>query len=367
MINRGLSAPSQPQTPLWQKLLAPMLLVSLGLHGLMLLVPTGASQDEVIPPPDPEQDSVAITRLPTSAPADPDGDDATTASRPPVGQTPPGQSATAPLGGIARIQRSSAGSSTGFSVGSSSVSRTTPNRAPSRTIPRQSGRSSNASRSQTSAPAQGSSSRTDRASSSATASNPRSATQPSANPSANQSANPSAAIGSAPPTSSQPLAPSDVRAQLQAHAAALNLPQSRIDRLATAIRERFGYNATASAEDILPINQAQWQALIRQDTGVADLTPTALPDPMPLVYRQRACMTPAPGPVKVGMVANPDGSHHGDLVVLQSSGYGAVDEKALKTVLEQNFPAADAVRAYVLTVEPQVDAGHTPCLAPNAT
>ena len=57
--------------PRWQRWLAPMLLASLGLHGLILLVPTGASQDEAIPPPDPEQDSVAITRIPPAAPASP--------------------------------------------------------------------------------------------------------------------------------------------------------------------------------------------------------------------------------------------------------------------------------------------------------
>ena len=353
MMNRGISAPSKPQTPLWQRLLAPMLLASLGLHGLILLVPTGASQEEVIPPPDPEQDSVAITRIPPANPAS-DGDEATTAGRPPVGQTPPGQSPNAPRGGIARIQRSSAGSGTGVRGGSSSLSRTTPNRAPSRTAPRQSSQSSTPSRSQTSTPAQGSASGADRPSSSSPGARSTPAAQPSAPPSS---------ASTAPPAPSQPLDASELRAQLQAYAAELNLPQSRIDRLAAAIRERFSYDAVASANEVLPINQTQWQDLIRQATGIADLTPATLPDPLPMVYRQRACLTPAPGSVKVGILANPDGSHHSDPVVLQGSGYGAVDEKALKTVMEQEFLTAEAIKAYILTVEPDIDYGPNPCLA----
>ncbi|PSN06736.1 hypothetical protein C7293_30800, partial [filamentous cyanobacterium CCT1] len=47
----------------WQILLAPMLLASLGLHGLFLVMPTGVSSEAPIPPPDPEQDSIAITRV----------------------------------------------------------------------------------------------------------------------------------------------------------------------------------------------------------------------------------------------------------------------------------------------------------------
>lgn len=355
MIHRGISAPSKPQTPLWQKLLAPMLLVSLGLHGLMLLVPTGASQDEVIPPPDPEQDSVAITRLPPTAPTEPTGDSATQAnSRSPVSrQTTPGQGSTTVPGGIARIQRPV----TGSSVGSSSASQTAPNRTPSRTAPRQSGRSSNTSRSQTSAPAQGSSSRTDQAASPTTESSPRSENQPSAPPSTTVTA---------PPTDSQPLSPSDLRAQMQAYAAQLNLPQSRIDRLAANLRQRFSYNAAASAEEVLPINQTQWQDRLRQTTGLADLTAEPLPTPLTMVYRQRVCLTPAPGPVKVGLLANPDGTQVEDPVVLQSSGYGAVDIRAIRAATEHTLPSADQPKSYILTVEPKVDAGRTPCIDPNA-
>ncbi|MFH7244942.1 MAG: hypothetical protein ACHWZW_19070 [Spirulina sp.] len=353
MMNRGTSAPSKPQAPLWQRLIAPMLLASLGLHGLILLVPTGASQDAAIPPPDPEQDSVAITRIPPTNPAEPDGDDVA-ATRPPMGQTPPGQSPAAPVGGIARIQRPTTGSTAGSSARSTAASQPTSSRTPSRTASRQSGRSSSPSRSQANTPAPGSASGADRPASPAPAS-------PTPQPSA-----PPVSATPAPTTNSQPLTPSDLRAQLQAYAAELNLPQGRIDRLAANLRQRFSYNAAASAEEVLPINQTQWQDQIRQATGLADLTATPLPDPLAMVYRQRVCLTPAPGPVKVGLLANPDGTQAEDPVVLQSSGYGAVDTRAIRAATDHTLPRADQPKAYILTVDPEVDPGRTPCLDPNA-
>ncbi|MGB7312515.1 MAG: hypothetical protein WA939_06255, partial [Nodosilinea sp.] len=47
-----------------------MLLASLGLHGLVLMLPAGSGGEAVIPPPDPEQDSVAITRVPPAGEPD---------------------------------------------------------------------------------------------------------------------------------------------------------------------------------------------------------------------------------------------------------------------------------------------------------
>jgi hypothetical protein len=55
--------PPQQNRPLWQYLLAPMLLLSLVLHGVVLFVPTGVSEDALVPPPDPEEDGIAISRI----------------------------------------------------------------------------------------------------------------------------------------------------------------------------------------------------------------------------------------------------------------------------------------------------------------
>lgn len=55
--------PPQNKRSLWRYLLAPMLLLSLVLHGVVLFVPTGVSEDALVPPPDPEEDGIAISRI----------------------------------------------------------------------------------------------------------------------------------------------------------------------------------------------------------------------------------------------------------------------------------------------------------------
>jgi hypothetical protein len=40
-----------------------MLLLSLGLHGLILFAPTAPADDELVPPPDPEEDGITVTRI----------------------------------------------------------------------------------------------------------------------------------------------------------------------------------------------------------------------------------------------------------------------------------------------------------------
>ncbi|MGD1907029.1 MAG: hypothetical protein ACFB0C_13675 [Leptolyngbyaceae cyanobacterium] len=49
--------------PIWRYFTAPMLVFSVGLHGALLLLPTGASDNNLVPPPDPEEDGIAITRI----------------------------------------------------------------------------------------------------------------------------------------------------------------------------------------------------------------------------------------------------------------------------------------------------------------
>ena len=95
--------PHSPKTqrPLWQTLLAPMLLASLGLHGLFLLIPVASSDEAAIPPPDPEQDNIAITRIPPAAPETEGSQPAPPGDSYPPGCTPTGtlnRGPTAPSG-----------------------------------------------------------------------------------------------------------------------------------------------------------------------------------------------------------------------------------------------------------------------------
>ncbi len=59
------------KTQYWRWLLPPMLLASLGLHGLFLFVPMGASDEDLVPPPDPEEDGIAVTKIDAPQPRRP--------------------------------------------------------------------------------------------------------------------------------------------------------------------------------------------------------------------------------------------------------------------------------------------------------
>ncbi len=319
---KRFSVDSQVQRPLWQTLLAPMLLASLGLHGLFLLLPAGSSNEAIIPPPDPEQDSVAITRVPpaeTGPAGQPAGPTPTTAVPIPAEQAqrlaappPSGRSAAPTRPGVARTLQQGARSAP--------VARATPQPSPA----------------------------------------PASSTAEPASPSSSAASGPAA--GTTPVASSQPLFDPDLRERLLAYAATLSLPQAQIDRLSTSIQNRYRYAAATTTREAYSENLSRWETTMRQETGVADLANEIDRSPFSVAYSQRVCLTHPPGEVRIGAVANPDGSRRGDPVVLRSSGYGAVDAKALGAVQTHRFPAAEGIKAYVLTVNIEVDHGRRPCL-----
>ncbi len=358
MMHRGIPVTTKPPSPLWPRLLAPMLLASLGLHGLLLMMPTGAAGDAPIAPSDSDEDSMALTDVNPSLPqADPSSASppsspaTTTGESPPTTPTPP-----AGVGAIVQAQRPAnplipPGGDAGRS-GLGTVSRST------RRIQGQ-GESSQGSPTNGAGRANGTPTHT--------------ATPPPSPPSSSGLSTPGTPAVN-PPSRSEPLLPSGrqfsarerqtLREHLQTYADHLNLPQAQVDRLAASIRDRFRYNTEAQSDEVLARQQSQWQVLIRQETGMADLIPEPLATPLAMVYRQRLCLDPAPGMVKVGVLANPDGSHRGDPVVLQSSGYGAVDDQALTLVADQVMPTADLPNAYIFSVEPRVDPVRQPCITP---
>ncbi|MEM1290013.1 MAG: hypothetical protein AAGH67_00865 [Cyanobacteria bacterium P01_H01_bin.162] len=72
--SRSLDAPPPAKAksfPYWRWLLPPMLLASIGLHGLVLFAPVGPSEDDLLPPPDPEEDGIAITKIEAPQPRQP--------------------------------------------------------------------------------------------------------------------------------------------------------------------------------------------------------------------------------------------------------------------------------------------------------
>ncbi|MFQ4138597.1 energy transducer TonB [Nodosilinea sp. PGN35] len=306
--------------PLWQILLAPMLLASLGLHALVLMLPAG-SENVVIPPPDPEQDSVAITRVPPAGESE--LSQGATAST--VVPTAPGPVFGAPLAAP-------------LNPGVPAGARVSP-AAP--------------------APAARPAQRASRQGASTQTAQPPAAAPPAAAPPSEPP--PATTPPPSPPAASQPLFEGEVGDRLRTYVAGLNLSSERIDALTAAIRQRVTYTAEATTDAAFGQNLSQWQQTIREQTGLTDLTPEPAPEDLAVTYVQRACLSETPGPVQAGVLVSPTGSTRSQPVVLRSSGYGAVDDHALRAVTAHRFPPAGEARAYTVTVDTAL-AGQTDCL-----
>jgi|GEM_PF-928558 len=328
-------ATPKPVKPLWQSLLAPMLLASLGLHVLLLLLPTGASDDVVIPPPDPEQDSVAITRVPPpSAPATQPIDGVATTSTPATAQALRGQAQSLAQSSQAGAQATTRQQTSRRSSGGVSQSGS-------------GGTTSSAGVGNTGAGLANS------------GGSARSA-EPSQAAGTNQ-----AVVPTPPPATTEPsraLFDPEIGERLMAYVAALNLPQTQVDNLRASIQDRFGFAAAATSREAYSTNLRDWEESIRQETGEADLSAEVDRTSLSVTYPQRVCLVNDPVEVRVGVLTNPDGSQRGEPVVLRSSGYAALDQKALAAVQDHKFPEADGIKAYTIAVATQVDYGRRPCL-----
>jgi TonB family protein len=151
--------------------------------------------------------------------------------------------------------------------------------------------------------------------------------------------------------------------RLLAYVATLNLPPGQIERATASVQDRFGYNAAAVTRDTYNTNRAQWESAIQQETGLATLTAAEdRTDDFSAVYPQRVCLVEEPGEIKIGALVNPDGSWRGAPRLLRSSGYAALDRKALQDIQSHRFTPADSITAYVLTVSTTVDYGRRPCI-----
>lgn len=295
---------------LWTRLIAPMLLASLGLHGLLLFLPLGRSEEGAIASADLEEDSIAITRVAPSSPAPSPGAQAIVS-----GVTP---------GAPAAVIATSASRVPPATRGPQSISR----RPPPVTQP---GRPGTAG-----AP-------------------PVSAADGGSSP-----------LGGAAPTSalpaSRPLVDPSLGERLMAYAAGLALPADQISRLGRYLQERFAYNEAATQRDTYNRNLQVWEAQVRETTGLPGLTPDIDRTDFSLTVPQRVCLRQPPSEVSLGVLTKPDGSLVEPPVVLRSSGYSALDQQAQGLVANHSFPPADSIKAHTLKVDIEVDYGLRPCL-----
>ncbi|PSN18457.1 hypothetical protein C7271_12440 [filamentous cyanobacterium CCP5] len=300
---------SQPdQRPLWQRLVAPMLFVSLGLHGLFLLIPTASSDEVAIPPPNPEEDSITITRIPSN---DAEGATQNVADSQVVAPAP---KSIAPVAQAQTVQATN-----------------------------------------------------------------RQAVEPAARPQSQRTRaplpdlreDPEPSVQTPNPDPPDPDPPSMVITPLPAEQARELLASLQSsDRIAGTVADlrayldrRYGYQPHSTTRDALKANEEHWIAEVKQSLDRADLEPEIYRPDLEVAYRQRVCFEPTPWSKPVlGFVLTPSGLLADDPVVLRSTGYGVLDNRAIAVLKRATLTPPDNTTAYTIEADVSIDYGRYDCL-----
>ena len=308
-----------PQTPnkrpFWQFLLPPMLLLSLGLHGLVLFTPIAPSEDDLVPPPDPEEDGIAITKIDAPTPR-------TSRAQSPTAATTAAPGSPRPTAG-----RPASASTSQAQTSNAQTSRPATNNTANRGS--QGGRTSqsaNASRS----PSGGTSNRaaTPQNSRNPSAQNPQNAGNAASQPSV-RNPNPSA-----PPVESP--------------------TQTAFEEYVEVFSGYLGLKTISEAE--AETFKEQWLSSFTEEGGAYSnlgIQPLNGLDKVP--YEAKICLPSAPDPAQILALVEADGSLNEFTRVVQSTGYRSFDETANSVLQKHTFPSAEAPQAYLVEIEVEYD------------
>ena len=296
-------APNQVQGSPRRSRLAMLLSASLGLHALFLFIPLAGSNQEAIPPPNPAEDNIAITRVPHSQPPDNSSEGSTA-----VAPSPPVQ-----LGQPQALRQPS--SPVLASPPTPEVKPATPNQQP-------------------------------------------------INPSVEPVENPNRSLSNIPPPSMviTPL-PAEEARQLLASLKRSDRVTAMIDSIQTWLHNRFAYQKQGTSRSDYSQNQEAWLAVIREEIGDGNLVDERYRPDLELTYHQRVCLQPEPWkkPI-IGFVLNPEGAMVSEPVLLRKTGYGFLDAAVLEAFKSQSFEASRRIQAYTIEVVVEIDYGRYDCL-----
>lgn len=303
--------PDPPKSrPLWQILLAPMLLMSLGLHGAVLFMPIASSDEDLIPPPDPEQDNIAIVRIPPPAAPEP-------APRAAASTSPPRTQAAAPTAPPAN--------------------RTAPSNPPP------------------------------------TANRTARTAQPSVPTIESRDIPPPPITHPTPPPPSviEPVIPTfdaERQERFLAYAETLTVSSQQINSIWAYVRQQYAFfDPTNTSREQYNDKLAAWLIDLQADTNIPDLTNTELRDDQIVSIRRRVCMTPMP--VRIGFLADAEGNKLAAPEMLRSSGYASLNQQAMDIANAYTLPTIDSedtavdTIAYTLDIKFEVSYGNIDCLA----
>ncbi len=298
----------------------PIFLLAAGLHaGLLMLPVAGGSSDELVPAPDPEGESITVTRIPPTE-TRPSTSVAATPTRPAGATVSPG--AAAPPRRTQNDQSSNSDSATTDSN------------------PRR--QASNGRR---------------------TRRNSRSADRDSANelaalpPNTSPPVNPPAAATPPPVT---PQAPPDLTA-LKAGVPPQDVSQKLLDFFA-----RLRHSILKTTDPEVEAAKITWLATLEEQPSIQISDPEELDKAIEISYpltiedngpRQLSrCLTPIPEEGLVGVVVNEEGELATEPTLLRSSGYGFINDIALEKIQNNlDFPEENAQKIYTVNIEVDYD------------
>ncbi|MEM9906800.1 MAG: hypothetical protein AAF921_17410 [Cyanobacteria bacterium P01_D01_bin.44] len=330
------------------KAIHPIFLLALGLHAALLMIPISGSSDEIIPAPDPEGETISVTRIPTeddkkaAAAVNPATSPQTVATKPAQSNRPAQQAQS----GTPRTNAQQRGQS-GRSVNGAS------NRANGRN-------------------ARGSDRTVDNRNADNRDADNRNVDEEIANLGNASSPPPPPSSGDTSPANATPPASPQEPLTLAALLEKAKRPVSeQLKDLLALFSTAYNYQAERTNDAAEAQARDSWLAGIRDRTGIA-VEPEPLETPVKIPYPLEredsflqkygdyeydldfvACLKEAPQPAVVGIAFDQAGAiAHQDPVILRSTGYEFLNQEALERVKQyEDFPLEKAQKAYTIDVE----------------
>ncbi|MEA5463308.1 hypothetical protein VB741_06165 [Leptothoe sp. PORK10 BA2] len=329
----------------------------MGMHAGILLIPVaGGSSDETVPAPNPEGESITVTRIPPQQPK-PD--------KPAAGQAPiPNRPATTAATPAPPKALSTARGETSAGAATSQPRRQVNGRRSSLVSQRSVGRSA----------ANGRADDNGRSNPNAQGTDSNNQSSPTALNNPNESSGLAPLPESDAPGSTTISVPSTPSGQTAPTLTALrDGAKSRdVPNLLQAFLARLHHSVLSTTEPEVEEAKRRWLADLGQQAGGQGASPETLDQALKLSYplttfeengpRQiRSCLNPLPVKGLVGVVVEANGAIATEPTLLRSSGYGFLNDIALEKIKDyENFPEDSAQKIYLVDVE--VDYDKTTCV-----
>ena len=283
-----------------------MLLFSLGLHGLILFVPTAPGNQESVPPPDAEEDGITVTK-----------------TAPPTFQRPAPSTAR---DGAANPAATSTRTNPSARVNPSSTR--PPNGA--RTNTASNNTQGNNRPATTNRPLRSTVSARDRSPQATSTTNSRTPAPPTVSPLNNPNPTPPTPNSGAVAGRRQFLSYADIFATYQ--------------------------GPTSLTAEVVADRQSIWlSSFTAQGNPYSSLEIQPLSAIEPISYEAKICLPSAPNTAELLVLVEADGTVNGDIMTLQSTGYRQFNQAALAMAQQHSYPSSDRPQAYLVPIKVDYD------------